>query len=1010
MARKLNVMMCSIGLIHLVTSSLSRQTYDAGSSPLGARLEVHGVSTYPHGLPSHQRDWERKEVLDQGPIHAPTTETSQSGEAMSPETEPPYPRGGNWCSFVRSRVVTYVDLCKTDKFVIRSQQPCPNGTPDCQKIMYRHAQKPVYKVKQKAVTSLEWKCCPGYIGTSCDHIDPNSIHIPSHHTERTEEEQEHLSNPEVSEIIQAIKKQETLLEDIQNDIHQATSNLLDMQNVVENNITIASNENQTKPEVEDRLLREVFLPHVENFLREHFNPMWNSFNKSLQNLSSMVKNLSGNVETNRKRMDKFLENTVPKKDLHELGTKFESKIQENIVKLEQMKREMNNHFHTQQTGIHYNFTMIKADTDVKFKRHQKVQTSHFTHLNNSIADLRREQDIFQDDIQAINRNITDLWIACGPREGETTHITNHQINETLAKYGKQITDLFEESDATFDQISAVEKGFKELRTQFKNNADEVQMAFIEKSLIMEENKDFLLRQIMELNYTITNVQESDDLLTNCDCQKMTLDLVALEEVQRNFSNLLKDVLFGLKEVKQKEKSSTSSLQNSVEDLSMALQLNRQSLTAQQEQGRSLMHVTSKLKSQAANFSDDVEFLKKANTLTTNHIQLLDSSFSSLLEDAMRHERALEALLGDEILEVLSEDNPEALKMSILQIYEVLNETLSRLEKQQLTTDSIKDRMLFLELQPRNRDSPGSSTVFHLEQQTESMKHDGQFKESLLEHMEPNHEASNDDVLDVSAYSDIMTLKKDIKHLVVKVKKLESYFTDGNYCCNDTIVNSLKSLNVSVGSMRVEIVSLRELFGGHVDIFQKIFGNYEEMIASNITLDIAKVQALIAKKMKKNQRMGHLQNRKRDKKQTEKLWQPEILEGNSPNQDSPVAFSAGFSEGADGVKILRFNDVFLNYGNVFSLEDGHFTAPHGGVYTFAVSVDFGPGNALGNLVFGGRQQIALHSSGNQQAESIKHSFTVVELQKDEKVWFELLQGSIKKNSFGTTLAGYMIFKT
>lgn len=33
---------------------------------------------------------------------------------------------------------------------------------------YRTAPKPVYQVKQKVLKSLQWKCCPGFIGKDCE--------------------------------------------------------------------------------------------------------------------------------------------------------------------------------------------------------------------------------------------------------------------------------------------------------------------------------------------------------------------------------------------------------------------------------------------------------------------------------------------------------------------------------------------------------------------------------------------------------------------------------------------------------------------------------------------------------------------------------------------------------------------------------------------------------------------------------------------------------------------------
>ncbi|XP_063814900.1 multimerin-2 [Pseudophryne corroboree] len=993
MARTLCIVMCSLGLMNLATSTLVKP-YAAGSSPIGSTLEVHGISTFSHGLPGSEEATDGRDDVPHSHVHRPESDPSSSRGAHSPHSEQSKPKTGKWCSFVRSRIVTYVDFCKTEKYVIRSQQPCPYGTPECQKTMYRLAQKPIYEVKRKFVTNLEWKCCPGYTGSSCEYDDPNAIHIPLEHTSSSQKKEEPTLNTEVTEILKEVESQELLLEDIQNDIHQATSHLLDLQNALGNNGSIELNESNNQSEINDRLLREVFLPHVENFLKAHFSPVWNSFNKSLQNLNSMVKNLSDNVESNRKRLDIFLENTVPKKDLYELGTKFESKIQENVDKLEQLKQGIDNHFQKQQAVIHYNFTM--ADIDAKFKRNLKTQQLQFSHLNVSIAELRRGQEQIQDDLLDLTQNITLL---CSPKD-DTMSITSHKIqNETLIKYHEQINDLLTETDVAFENISTLEKWINELRTDFKTNSDKVQIQFMEKSLIMEENKDFIQRQITELNYTIASIQESnDELFRDCDCHKMNLDILALEEIQRNFTNQFRDVLYGIEDVKQKEGSSKTSLQNSVEDLSLALHLNRQSLTSQQEQGRNLMRITSQLQSQTRNFTDDVNFLRLDNDQIHRRIKHLDSSFSSLLEDATRHEKVLEALLGEEVLDLFFEDNPEMFHMSIVQIYDALNLTLDKLEKQQLTTDSLIDRLHFLEMQSQNHNSPDSSTIFNVEQQT------APFQRGNLAQMEPNHEALRD--ADESEYNDIMILKSEIEHLSVKVNHLESYFANG-HSYNDTIMNTFKPLNISIASMKLDIANLGELYGRHIEIFHKIFDNYEPLISSNVTLNIAQVQSLIDKKMKKKLR-GDLQSRKLSKKQTEEQWQSD--ETAISKKDFPVAFSAGFSKGAKGAKLIRFSDIIMNYGNAFSPEDGQFIAPYSGVYAFTITVDFGVGNALGHLVFNGWQKLVLHNSSTQPAESLKHQFALVELKKGERVWFELLQGSIKENTLGTTLAGYLVYKT
>ncbi|XP_077115441.1 multimerin-2 [Ranitomeya variabilis] len=1004
MAEKLYVTICCLGLLIVTSCTLVRtHIYSAGSSPIGSIFEVHGVSTFVHGLPGQEEAIEKGNDLHHKNIQKPNPTSSDTTRTQSPETEHPKPRTGKWCSFVHNQIVTYVDVCKTEKYVIRSQQPCPHGTPDCQKTMYRIAQKPIYELKRKFITSLEWKCCPGYSGSTCEYADPNAIQVPWDHMSSSEKTEESPHSAEVTEIIKAVESQESLLEDIQNDIHQAASHLQELQNVLGDNATTALGNSQNQSEIDDHVVREVVLPHVENFLKAHFSPIWTSFNKSLQNLNNMVKNLSESVEINRGILDVFLENSVPKKDLYELGTKFESKIQENVDKLEQLKQQIDNNFHTQQTVFHHNMTMIKADTDIKLKRNLKFHQSQYSYFNFSIGELCRQQEQIQDDLLDLAQNVTLL---CTPRQTEVSSITNSRMNETLMVHENQIKDLLTESEAAFENISILEKWLKELRTDYKENSGKVQMQFMEKSLIMEEIKDLIQRQIVELNFTILSIQNgSDELFRNCDCHKMNLDIIALEEIQRNFSNQFRDVLYGIEDAKQKEGSSKTYLQHSVEDLAQALQFNRQSLAAQQEQGRMLLLITSQLQTQMKNLTDDVRHIRVDNVQIHKHIKHLDSSFSSLLEDATRHERVLEALLGEEALELLSEDNPEAVYMTVIKMNEVLNSTLHILEKQLISTDSLSERLQFLEMQYGNHNSPESSGTYNVGQNNDGKN---PFQNGDVVHMEPNHEAFRDNDADDSEYNDIMILKKDLQHLRVKVNELESSFFSFPHSMNDTIGDALKPLNTLTTSMKFDIENFRDLYNKHIQLFHKIFGNYEALISSDVYLDIEKLKDLIDKKMKKRQKGGESQRKPEAKKHNDEHWQSD--ETALPHQDPLIAFSAVFSSGAEGSNMIRFSDIHLNYGDVFPSDDGHFTAPYSGVYAFSISVDFGLGKGLGHLVFGGRHRIALHNSSTGPAESLKHQFAVVELKKEEKVWFELYQGSIKKNTLGTSLSGYLIFKT
>ncbi|NXP26176.1 MMRN2 protein, partial [Scytalopus superciliaris] len=984
----------------------------------GSKPRIYETSAHPQRTPlSHQEEgyWEAEGLREDTQDYPSSVISSHQEERGDFEVTSPQSRSGNWCSFTQSRLVTYIEACMKEKYIVNSQQPCPNGTPDCQKIMYRTALKPVYQVKQKVLKSLQWKCCPGYIGKDCEQHDPNFILVPGTETEGREEEfSNHVSTSvDAREMFEVIQNHEALLDDLQSDIHQAVSNLGDLQRLFESNGTSMVLEvNQSHSDLQERLVQQVLFPHVEHFLRKHFNPMWASFNRSLQNLSNIVRNLSHDVEANKKSIERFQENTVPKKEFQELGTKFESKVQETIVRADQVKRDIENQLHVQQAGIHDNLSMIKADTDTKLKKLHKIQQSHFSALNNSLANMKQEQNNLENKLETLEKNLTELSSHNGPKD-ENSQLTIRQINDILSGHAKQLKELYMESDVAFQNIAVLERWFKELKKNIsKYRPEDLTITLTEKSVIMEENNAAMERQIAEFNYTLSNLQENySDLLRymeECNCQRISSDTDALEEGSKNTTYSLEDTQSNLKDMKHLESVFRDLLRTEIEELSSAIPSIHLSLSLRQEENR-------QLQSQVTAFSEDIGLMKKKDEEIHRHIKYLNSSFGSLLEDAMRHEVALEALLKEEFMDVLFEDDFSTLIPSVFQLQESLRYVSDKLQEQNMTLESLTRRFHLSERgQQNNRDARTSSEQPKEETQTSSTLDEASSQRSIIEHMEPNYEAAKDDSLDSSAYNDIMTLKNDIKHLSLAIKSHESR-SDTNLCCNHTIANLIEPLNSSVGILSADLATIKQHLDQHLLIFKKLFGNNEELVASKISLDVTKIQSMLNRKERRQQKG---QDKQRDKKRPEKHREHTQISGRNSVQteplgkDSLVAFHVGFSEGKDKEKTVRFNETYFNYGNSYFPEHGHFKAPHKGIYLFVISVEFSSGPALGQLSFSRGYKRTLSSSQRKTPNgNTMTTFAMAEMEKGETVSFELLQGSlVKRSPPGTTMGGFLISKT
>uniref|UniRef100_A0A670ZT33 Multimerin 2 n=1 Tax=Pseudonaja textilis TaxID=8673 RepID=A0A670ZT33_PSETE len=764
----------------------------------------------------------------------------------------------NWCSSVQYRHATYIVVCRTEKYIIRSQQPCPNGTPDCQKIMYRTAVKPVYKIKEKVVSFLDWKCCPGYVGKDCEQYGKNTS----------------------LNVVEAHQSHEAVLEDLQNDIHQAANSLGILQKVLHHNST---DRNGGTDQHQSELQQMLFL-HINSFLKEHFNPVWASFNKSLQDLSVAVQNLSQSVEANRKSIERFQESSVPRKDFQELGTKFESKVQANVLRADQMKREMDHHNYLQQAVIHYNLTMIKADTDLKLKRHHKLQQSFLFALNNSLADMRQEQNKLRGELEILNRNVAMFPRQSGNQNGVFADTDIQNFNQTLEKHAQELKMLYEESEKDYEELT---DSITRLKDSSKRDIEDFRVRLIEGSLMVDEYREDVEKRIFALNDSLADIQENywslQKSMKTCCCEDPPSS-IHVED---------------LKNTTQMHGEHLKHLEARLKDLAAAFPLIHQSLDFQQEQSWKLQDGLSLLKNHSDISSEEVNMLKKADEKMRDHVRYLNSSFNSLLVDALRHEKALEVLLGEEILEHLYEE-------------EVI-----------LPTDQFP----------------------------------------------------------------VMNIKLISDHLK-KQKPDPEKQTD----LNPQHANVGDFLGVSVKEVKEDLVSAKKNFEEHLAIFHKLFGNSKDLAASNVSLDVAKLQLLMSRKTRKHLKEKEQQNM-REKKEVH-----------------AVAFYVQYAEDKEEPSV--FNRTYINYGGGYSHEHGYFKASHNGVYMVVVGAEFPPGPALGQLVFSnGHRMTLVNNKKKKSSGGYTTVFALVELEKGDFMWFELVQGAaVRQNTVGLSMAGFLLLKT
>lgn len=884
------------------------------------------------------------------------------------------PVGRNWCPYQISKLVTFVAACKTEKFLVHSQQPCLQGAPDCQtvKVMYRMAHKPVYQVKQKVLASVAWRCCPGFAGSDCQHHDPTVIPEPADPGDGLQEpwggEVGFEPGHPVAETSNLVVKQEHLLGDLQNDIHHMADGLPGLWKAPASNLTAAMTEaNQTEPEFPGRPSEQAL----------HFNPIWSSLNQSLHILSQAIRNLSLDVETNRQAIKMLQESAVPRADVQELGAKFETKVQENTQKIGQLQQDTEDRLQAQQLSLHQSLSEVQANVDTKLKRILKAQE----HLgsNGSLvaaaagAAARPEPESLQARLSQLQRNLSALHLATSRREDELQS-TLADMRETLARHVDEIRELYSESDETFDQISKVERQVEELQVNH-TALRELRVILMEKSLIMEENKEEIERQLLELNLTLQHLQGGHaDLIKyvkDCNCQKLYFDLDIIREDQRDTTRALEETQVSLDERHQRDGSSLQTLSGTVAALSLKVE-------AQQAEGERARADRARLRSQLQALKGEAVALRASEGELRHEVRKLHSSFAALLEDALRHEAVLGALFGEDVMEEMSEEAPGPLPLRYEQIRTGLQDAASGLHEQALGWAALAARVTALEQAAAGgRQGP--------------------------EHLEPSHDAAPEE----ASETEPGRMAQELQRLGSDIKRL-------GQCCETSWA---VALNGSLEDLQGALSTTQRRLEQHQQLFHNLFGNFQALVAANVSLDLGKLQAMLSRKGKKKQKdLEALQ--RRDKKQVEPLVDAHVkgpvlgaLGAELHKAGSPVAFYASFSEGTSTLQTVKFNSTYINIGSSYFPEDGYFRAPERGIYLFAVSIEFGPGPGTGQLVFGGHHRTPVCTTEEQRGGSTATTFAMAELQKGERVWFELTQGSvIKRSPSGTAFGGFLMFRT
>ncbi|RXM29786.1 Multimerin-2 [Acipenser ruthenus] len=900
-------------------------------------------------------------------------------------------RTGNWCAFVHSRIVTTVVSCGTEQYTIRSQKPCPHGTPDCQLVIG------IYHIG--VANEAEAVLC----GVEMRRWSPRCLSDPGKVMRMAGEEG-----------------------GLQNDIQHPGSLLQDLHSLLGENRTFMPdlNQNRTDSSAPLPLLAQLLLPHLESLVKEHVQREWDGFNKSLQSLSRELGGLAQDVEVLRRGQRRGADGEVMEdwEEGKEGRQHFESKLQENVNKLDQLGAllssrswELQDKLHSQQAALHYNLTAIKTETDVKVKRNQKmIQVSASTEGPGEATgaqELRRQRHSGREEGEEEGGVVGGQSGQGGVEPSVWEAI--QRLERKLSENSGNVTYLVEENDFSAQNVQDLQRGFRNLESTLQETTREIRVLFMESGLTVEDSKVEVLQGVRGLaaNMSILESQlrnvsakveefslDIDDLYglypSHCNCQSLAAELALLgDELREELRNCTRVTDSNRHELEEASQGAwRPGLTSSVEDLIVGLQQVQRSLAFEQEKHRALQLNVSLLQEAWLGLQREVSRLRDREGHWNAEIQRLSSSFQSLLADAMRHAEVLEAMLGTDVLEFTSEMSSQLGELSVPALQVSMMEALARLQAHNSSLVSLERRVegLLLELELGRERSERAAPPISTSEGPPS-------GDSRAVERRSGDLRLGDRPLD----RELSALEGMLKALGAQVTSLEEQQQPcPQSCCNCTVVPS--------GGWSEQLQNLRQDLESHLQVFHGVFRDAEALAASNVTVDLSQLWKA-TRKMDRRQkgREGGKTSRSGAavKRNTKDAW----LEAHVP-LDSPVVFLASTLKVSNQTGTVVFEQAVLNMWQSYSPETGVFTAPARGLYLFTLSLDFGPGPALGQLMRGEVLVARLHQNHRRPMGPLTR-VCLLELVRGEQVRLELLQGSLERGSQAdNTFGGVLLFRT
>ncbi|XP_051959376.1 multimerin-2 isoform X2 [Xyrauchen texanus] len=880
----------------------------------------------------------------------PSPGTPQNSANPSRETVHSPTHRRKWCPYINHRVVT---TAGTETKTVKSVNPCPDGTPDCQLNMYRLPSQPVYRQKQTVLYALQWRCCPGYGGHNCQEKEKPPEN--EKHVSKTSQALSESQHSEVSKVNHSDDSEDKMVTDLLEDMNWDDKHLQESP-IRDSSLPVTSNQSpvgttegiptsQPLPLLDSSIL--LSMHQLMSAMMNQLQPVLESFNQTLMHLSSQVNILSQDLQQLRLEQEY---NRSSKGEAYSgaFEETLDLLVRQMKTQLDTQRAQMEKALQTQQELLQQNISKLKEEMDDQISQSMDAQVN-LQSLTGLVEEVRLDQKRLE---KALQREHVDSGKQSGSQPAQDSIMWQAitRLDENAQSNSAQLSSLSETSKDTARTVEDLHREQLTLQQRVEKVKQHSEVHFAEIGLEVEATRVRVLNsiselktnlsahegQLTEIELTLDNIfyqlQRNDSPTAEqaCNCKSIGDSLVRLELEVANVTQLAMENQLAFENAEQERNRGLWATE--IEDLHQGLLNMKESLAFEQGRSRILNDNMSQLKASLLHSQQEIRDLRERDEAKSVEIRGLSATFSSLLNDAVRHSEVLEVLLGEEVLEFTHWSHNQQKELSIPNL----------LQKMQLMQQKIANHDRSLVSQRRKHPEEDGMNSDDPVMYSEWTNTKSQVRDSDSHHASLKDPPTGDDV-DYSV-SDFWSLGKEVEQLAGRVYLLEER------CSNCT-----EPSGGSVVELQANVTSLNQSLEDHLRTFQKLFSHTEELTSSARSLNLDEVWRLVRRKEGKKRR-GH-QNQEQMERRGEK-----------PSS--------------------RRNKR----------------------YTETVTLDFERGHSLAVLKRSGVPVASLRQEQWEKGGTASRG-CLLELRQGETVTLEMMHGSLRKTQPGdNTLSGLLLFIT